>query len=308
MMIVLRCLLVLATTAVTLGGHAAAANPTMLLLGADISGSEIFAVGGRGTILSSPDSGTTWKRVASPTETTLTAISFSPDGQHGWAVGHDALIIATSDRGASWQQVFQGANEEDSFLDVCAIDADHIIAIGAYGLYRQSADGGETWQQRSIQDEDSHLNRITRGRDGTLYIAGERGSLLRSVDRGNSWQSIASDYAGSFYGILPLGNRQLLAYGLRGRVFRSNNDGDQWTPIPTQNNSLIATACRTPDEVIVMAGQPRTFLLSRDSGASFVRWALPSTMGVSFLLVAPDGRLLAFGESGVVFLHNPKKL
>ena len=299
----------------------------MLLLDAATCGSAVFAVGEHATILRSADSGRTWESAAVPSGTTatLTGVAFASDAQHGWAVGHDALILATADAGRTWRKQWQGSNLESSFLDVCALDAQHAIAVGAYGLFMSTADGGGTWTPRKILADDMHLNRITRGPAGTLYIAGERGTLLRSRDAGATWQRIDSPYDGSFYGILPLGPRALLAYGLRGRVFRSDNNGDLWKPVALDRPMLIATATTMNEPApsgapqrttrrsslhrlqpaIILAGQARALYRSIDDGITFVPWPIGFESAVAELLVAPDGTLLAFGEDGATRLELP---
>src|SRR5690606_13888501 len=137
---------------------------------------------------------------------TLTGVSFATHAapQLGWAVGHDALILHSTDEGRTWVKQYQGDDLEESFLDVLALDAQRVIAVGAYGLFAITADGGRTWTRRKIDADDYHLNRITRGPSGTLYLAGEHGTLLRSADNGQTWTPIPAPYEGSFYGILPI--------------------------------------------------------------------------------------------------------
>lgn len=284
---------------------ASAAPLRILLLDAAVARDTIVAVGERGAIVTSADSGHTWVARAAPTFATLTGVAFAPDGRHGWAVGHDALVLATTDGGLTWTKAYQGPSLEESFLDVCACDEKRVIAVGAYGQFLESNDGGATWQPRRIEDNDLHFNRISCGPDGTLYLAGERGTLLRSGDGGMSWENIAAPYDGSFYGILPLSTTTLLAYGLRGRIYRSEDKGASWTLIPTEEPTLLATACRLRSGEIVFAGQSRFFFRSRDDGHTVTRWRLPFTVGVAQLLQAPDGRLLAFGEDGVTVLPPP---
>lgn len=290
-------------------GHAGAV-PTdrlhaLLLDAAVAADNAIVAVGERGIIVRSVDSGVTWQQQDSRTNTTLTAVAFAADGLHGWAVGHDASILATTDGGRSWRQVYQGANLEESFLDLAVVAPDQIIVIGAYGQYLESHDSGLSWQPGAVTDDDSHLNRITIGPGGTLYIAGERGTLLRSEDMGRTWVNIASPYDGSFFGVLPLSATELLAHGLRGRIYHSTDNGDTWEQASNDKPALLATACRLSSGAIVLAGQSRAFLVSHDGGHTFSPWPLPQTHAVAHLLIAPDGRLLAFGEDGVSPLTQP---
>lgn len=283
--------------------HATPAAPRILLLDAALAGSDVVAVGEQGAILRSADSGRTWDSVSTPTTATLTGIAFAPDARHGWAVGHDAIILSTADAGRTWQRQFQGNNLEDSFLDVLALAEQHVIAVGAYGLFLETHDGGASWSQRRVLDEDMHLNRLTRGPTGSLYLAGERGTLLRSTDAAATWDRLEPPYEGSFYGVLPLGPATLLAYGLRGHVFRSSDDGDTWTRIDLDDPTLIATALKTRLGDIVLAGQARALYVSRDDGSSAASLDFNYTAATAELLEAPDGTLLAFGEAGVSVLE-----
>ena len=264
----------------------------------------VVAAGAGGHILRSADGGATWTLAAVPTLATLTGVCLV-DAQRGWAVGHDAVILHTEDGGATWAVQYQGADLQASFLDVAFLDAQTGFAIGAYGLFLATTDGGRTWTPRRVIDQDYFLNRISIGPGGTLYIAGEHGTLLRSTDRGVTWAPIDSPYDGSFYGILPLGPRTLLAYGLRGRIYRSEDDGDTWLLVPNEQRVLLATAVHLRSGVIVLAGQARSFLLSRDDGRSVTPWSPGLTTGVAELLEAPDGTLLALGEAGVSPLPVP---
>lgn len=301
---VLVRLVLLALAAVT-GGHAAPTAPHLLLLDGALTGAGIIVVGERGTILYSADHGHSWQDAAAPPAATLTGVSFAPGTPAGWAVGHDALILATTDAGLTWQRQWQGESLQDSFLDVLAIDARHVIAVGAYGLFVTTADGGKTWSRRKILEGDYHFNRLTRGPGGTLYLAGEHGTLLRSRDQGSTWQPIDSPYDGSFYGILPLDATTLLAHGLRGRIYRSTDDGGTWTMVPNDQRVLIATAVQLPSGPIVFAGQSRAWFISRDGGKSVTPWPVPLTAAVAKLLALPDGTLLALGEAGATLLPPP---
>ncbi len=287
--------------ALVVNTRAADITPRMLLLaGAQPNPTNLIAVGERATILRSADSARTWQSASVPTgfTATLTGLSFSPDGTQAWVVGHDAIILASTDAGRTWLKSWQSDNLTESFLDVLAVDARHIIAIGAYGLYVETTDGGTTWQRRKILSEDLHLNRLSRGPAGTLYLAGERGTLLRSKDAGATWQPIESPYDGSFYGILPLTKNTLVAHGLRGRLYRTEDDGHTWQLIPVTDRVLLATALKLKNDTVIFAGQARVFFASHDQARTMAAQPIPFTSAVAALIELADGRLLSLGEAG----------
>lgn len=289
-----------------LAARAADSAPRMLLLDGTVAGRTIVVVGERGAIFRSPDNALTWQAAVSRETATLTGVAFAPDGTHGWAVGHDALILTTSDAGRTWQKQWQGESLADSFLDVLALDAQRVIAVGAYGLCLASTDGGKSWVRRKVLDEDYHFNRLSRGPTGTLYLAGEHGTLLRSTDSGATWGRIPAAYDGSFYGIVALDAHTLLAHGLRGHVFRSLDDGATWTLVATPQPVLLATAIQLKSNVVLFGGHARAVLLSRDNGTTVTAWNTSLATAVAEFLEIPDGRILALGEAGATLLPPPR--
>ncbi len=282
-----------------------------LLLDAARAGERLVAVGERGHVLLSDDDGLVWRQVVVPTRATLTALFFL-DERQGWIVGHDATILRTGDAGESWQLVHHAPEEERPLLDLWFRDARRGTAIGAYGFYLVTADGGESWVARDVLpddveidefyggDIDYHLNQIRDGGHGRLFIAAEAGTVLRSRDHGTTWTMLDSPYDGSFFGTLPLDGSSVLLLGLRGHLFRSDLDGDEWRPVPIATNAMLTDAIRLRDGSIVVVGLAGTVLRSRDGGRSFAPENRSDRMGISAVLESRDGGLLLFGDAGAV--------
>ena len=244
--------------------------PNSLLLDAVNLGHRLVAVGERGHILWSDDQGQAWQRARVPTQATLTAVYFHGD-KLGWAVGHDAIILHSRDGGESWQAQYSDSDLEAPLLDVWFKDHEFGYAIGAYGLFLATTDGGRNWTRRSISDEDFHLNAIAASPAGRLYIAGEAGHVYRSDDGGETWTTLPSPYAGSFFGVLAPSPDRVLIYGLRGNLFRSDDGGRSWVPVDTGGQASLMGGAVLGDGRIVIVGLGGTILLSNDRGERFYR-------------------------------------
>ncbi|NIV31558.1 MAG: hypothetical protein GWN58_19350, partial [Anaerolineae bacterium] len=70
-----------------------------------------------------------------------------------------------------------------------------------------------------------HLNNINQVGD-RLFITAEAGTLYRSSDWGQSWVQLDSPYEGSFFGTIGNAQGRVIAYGLRGNAFQSNDWGE----------------------------------------------------------------------------------
>ena len=274
-----------------------------LILDAALAGDAIVTVGERGLIQRSTDGGETWTRVESGVARTLCAITFL-DQRNGWAAGHGAIILRTEDGGQAWQHQFTGDDEESPILDIMAVSGGHVIAVGAFGAYYESHNSGADWEQHFVLEEDMHINRISRTPDGTLWMAGEFGTLLRSDDSAKTWQPLSTGADGSLYGVLPLTNGNLIAYGLRGRVYRSTDQGENWTRVETPGTGLLMTGIELSSaNTLIVTGQARTWWISRDGGETFTA-TIDNTPAIAELLLTPSGHLLTFGETG----SNPAPL
>lgn len=303
---------------------------SLLLDGASV-GDFMAAVGERGHVLLSEDSGDSWRQVRVPTTATLTAVFFS-DREHGWAVGHDAVILRTIDGGASWERVHFAPEEERPLLDLWFGDARAGYAVGAYSTFLASADGGASWDERSFAPEpwpmaeaaagagtageneagydpgldiDVHLNDIAGAGGGRLYIAAEAGRVFRSDDGGASWWSMPSPYEGSFFGVLPLPGGSLLVFGLRGHLYRSDDGGASWRRIEVATEAMLTDGLRLADGTVVLTGLAGTLLVSRDGAQSFEVVQLPGRQGLATALEGDAGTLVLIGEAGLEGLHLP---
>ncbi len=233
-------------------------------------------VGERGHILTSQD-GENFTQANVPTQSTLTATTIV--GDKVWAVGHDAAILYSADRGNTWQVQNFEPDLQRPFLDVHFFNESHGIAVGAYGLFYRTRNGGKDWQSErhasllapmdreyleSVREENEefyqqelnsilpHINRVTFDR-GTLLLAGEAGLLAYSQDQGQSWERYEVDYTGSFFDIKPLDASTVLAVGLRGNMFVMR-DQQQWEFVNTCSTSTLNSTFVASDSRVVALG------------------------------------------------------
>ncbi len=273
--------------------------PKSLLLGLTEAGGRWFAVGDRGNIVVSSN-GSDWTQVEVPSRSALTAVSFA-DSQTGWAVGHDASIVATKDGGKTWRIQQFNAELEKPFLDVLALSPTHAVAIGAYGLFRQTSDGGQTWtdvDSPAIREAETHLNGITRLGNGDLLVAGEVGMLAVSSDQAKTWTKLTAPYDNSLFGALPLGDKGAVLYGLRGNVYSTTDvRTGPWKKLDTQSVASMFGGVVLPSGEHALVGLNGVVLvISADGAVRHYKSERGTPLSSAVVL---DGALLVVGESGV---------
>ena len=187
-------------------------------------------------------------------------------------------------------------------LDIWFRDALHGYAVGAFGTLLVTDDGGVNWARagdRLDNPQKMHLNGVVGDDRGGVWIAAETGLLFRSRDGGASWTALDSPYQGTFFGIAraPASGR-LIAYGLRGNAFYSDDGGDSWQRSSTGTDRSIAGGRWLNDRFVVLVGNVGSLMVSRDGGESFTDRSLPSRLNLS-AVAAQRGRLFAVGQGGV---------
>jgi len=267
-------------------------NASVPLLGIDRAGDALVGVGLHGMIKRSTDGGTTWQQVQSPVSTDLVQVRFR-DPMNGWIVGHDSVLLNTTDGGLTWSvqldgrtvvarlKTFYGERAErgvegaadmlqevefamntsatpdvlaSPFLDVMFNEEKVGYVIGAFGMILRSTDDGATWDPWIEQTDNTrrmHLYGLDE-RDGVFYIAGEQGLLMRQDPQTQQFTTIETPYNGTYFGVRALPNL-LLAYGLRGNLYASRDDGGQWQQIDTGINASLISAVDAGQQMIMVS-------------------------------------------------------
>ncbi|MCB2107295.1 MAG: hypothetical protein KDE14_06315 [Rhodobacteraceae bacterium] len=268
-----------------------------LVLDVASAGDHLIAVGERGFILKSADTGKSWQQVASPADVMLTSVAFIDD-RRGVAVGHDTTILTTADGGETWAVAVHDPDAETPLLTVVYDTPARILAFGAYGLVMESVDGGETWTEGRLSADEPHIYGMVRAANGHMIAAGEAGALFDSADSGASWTFVdSSPYDGSYFGILALDDGGLLIYGLRGNLYRSDDNGANWSQIDIGTTATLHGAVQRADGSVVVVGLSGTVLVSQD-GRAFDLVNLPDREGLTGAFETGDGTLLIYGERG----------
>ena len=203
-------------------------TPHDALYDIDFDGSFGIAVGSGGTVLSSEDSGLTWKQDIRP-DTELALLGVAVEGSRRFAVGQSGRIFRFANEG--WTLLESGT---DARLFQVALGQDGLVAVvGGFGTILVSMDDGATWSSPQIDwmeilDDyvEPHLYAV-RVVGNAILVAGEFGLVLRSEDRGTTWAVVHRGEESIFdfsFGAKGEG----LAVGQTGLVLATSNEGRSW--------------------------------------------------------------------------------
>jgi len=87
-------------------------------------------------------------------------------------------------------------------------------------------------------------------------------------------------------------------FGLRGKLYRTDDAGTHWTALNTQTAAALMGGRVLRDGTVTVVGHDGVVLVSTDQARSFARYQMPGNAALSTLLADGD-RWWLFGERGV---------
>lgn len=266
-------------------------------------GERAVAVGPRGTILVSRDSGQSWTQVPAPLSADLTAVRFG-HGAEVWAVGHDAVVLRSDDLGDSWSRVLDGRG-------ALAMVARH---------YRERSEAGDEaaadvlWEVENAARQSATPDVLPEpfldvwmDEHGEGFVAGAFGFLLHTVDHGKTWEPwierADNDRRLHLYALTSSPDGQLYLAGEQGYVSRYDREAKRFTRIETPYNGTFFGLTATATQLIAFGLRGNAFV-SRDQAASWSALELDSEASVVATLSAGAGRLVFVTQSGRVLVGD----
>lgn len=292
------------------------ADTSLLLDIAHVADKKYVTVGERGHILITEDHGKSWRQVAVPVDVSLTAVDFL-DSTHGVAVGFDQTVLLTDDGGETWAVSHQEiSNFQPALFSVLYVSESNITAVGSYGLYLETSDGGKRWKKREVTelsdayDGFSHFYSLDKASSNVWYLAGEKyvaeadefgeesskGMVAITKDAGQTWSKVDSPYEGSFFGVTVKRN-DLYVYGLKGNLYHSLNQGESWEKLDLANESGLHDMIITEQGKLVLVGTGGALIQKNGSEITTVKRT--DLKGRAALVDIGNEQYIIVGEGGV---------
>jgi photosystem II stability/assembly factor-like uncharacterized protein len=297
------------------------------------AGARLVAVGERGRIMISDDSGVTWRQVPSPTSVTLTGVVFVTPAS-GWVLGQMGVVLHTGDGGLTWSrqldgiqanqaamaeakadvaklgnndttaaimqnaQALMGGGPSVPFLALLPLTALHLLLAGGFGLALESQDGGVHWSSVAggmANPNGLHIYGLVRDQN-EVFAVGEQGLALEG-ENAMPAKPVATPFPGTFFGALVTPGHSLIFYGLQGTVLRSKDAAATWQQPPSGVADAIDAGLVLHDGSVLLGDVAGTLLVSHDDGKTFALHQAGEP--VAGLAQAPDGSLIAAGPFGL---------
>jgi photosystem II stability/assembly factor-like uncharacterized protein len=268
-----------------------------------------WAVGHEGVILHSADGGRSWVKQYDGIRYGVEGLAFYRKlaEEHP---GNDIFPALVSEMEFSLEQ---GADKP--FFRVKCVSEAECYALGAYGMVMATFDGGAHWVHRLHAMDNENLYHYfdfsPLPKEGRYFIAGEAGLFLIADISLPFEEQYASrvhsvPWEGSFFASADTADGAIVLGGLRGRMFRTADEGNTWVVMDKPDTSSIMDAVRLADGRLVAVGVAGEVLVSSDNGHSFSRAPVGELGRLASVAEGPGGTLILAGSKGITKIALPR--
>lgn len=149
----------------------------------------------------------------------------------------------TSSYGQEWKDLYhfnpaQTLNKLKFLNDQTGFTAGSLYN-GSFENIHITQDGGKSWTNANSGYTSMRFMDIFIQDKATIFMSGNEGIIIRSVNGGASWQTLSTGTTEQLWGIHFLNSNLGFAVGSNGTIIRSTNGGSNWENIPTGINNLF---------------------------------------------------------------------
>jgi len=271
-----------------------------VLLDVTLAGSRIVAVGERGVIIYSDDSGNTWKQANVPVSVTLTAVCFTSP-KNGWAVGHAGVVLQSSDGGETWTRKMDGVMAANLIFEAAKANAERKGPEDQVAQIQLS--NAQLFVDDVKEGPDKPFLDIYFKNDQDGFIIGAYGLIFRTRDGGDTWQPwldhIENDSGLNLYAIHANGNIFYIT-GEQGLFLLSTDDGNTFKKIVTPYIGTYFDVVTATSGEIVLVGLLGNVYWSSDNGVTFTKANVPNEVSFSSAVRAEDGTMFFSNQAGMI--------
>jgi photosystem II stability/assembly factor-like uncharacterized protein len=265
------------------------------------------AIGPAGTIVRTLDGGITWNSVQSGTKVYLSGITIL-DNRNAVVVGFSGTILQSADAGRTWTQ---SRTDTTKYLsDVSFSGKDTGMVVGSNGEILLTCDGAGSWKRISGWTiPNTRVNTTWFQSADTGLVGGWRqesgywGAILRTIDKGKTWQEVWN--GGNYSDIRSMkfiSKDTGIAVGTYGVVLTTINGGVTWnsTASPADNYQDLTNLEYIPEDHLLVSTGNKIYS-SNNAGATWTNFPVSSAntyrgfvrRGPSAYTAVGDGKVIA---------------
>ncbi|MFN0277863.1 MAG: WD40/YVTN/BNR-like repeat-containing protein [Pyrinomonadaceae bacterium] len=279
-----------------------------------VSESKGWIVGSDGVMLSTENGGQTWGQTPKFTTDAFVQIYFTSETT-GWllcerniyarGVNASSYLRKTTDGGHTWERIeFQDGGRE-RVTKLLFNKNGGGTAFGEGGIFYKLQEDGTSWKKSQTSIHFLLLDGAFS--DGPIgSIVGTGGTIIFTDDYGLTWEkaSLLGDTDTRFNAIFFAGDKNIVAVGTKGRIFRSNGGGRLWRQMDSATTVNLNDVYFTDANNGWAVGDAGIIARTRDGGKTWSDGNSHTAHNLEKITFAGT-RGWAVGYGGTVLTYDP---
>lgn len=190
-------------------------------------GSTVLLAGSAGYVGVSNDNGATWTHHVAAGGSANAIHDICLNGQTGYAVGWNSTVLKTTDGWATFTVIPN--NFGKYFEQINVLDNGNLLALGWNGAIATSTAQAADWTDLVVNSVDVYSASVVD--ENTWYLAGDKGSLLKTTNGGQSFTTlhIPADMSTYYAVYFKTANEGWVTGKTTGKIFHTTDGGITWS-------------------------------------------------------------------------------
>ncbi|QTA78056.1 immunoglobulin-like fold-containing [Desulfonema limicola] len=256
------------------------------------SGSDVFAVGLRGTILHY--NGSVWSEMNSGTSNDLLGI-WGSSASDVFAVGYIGTILHYD--GDTWSEM--SSDNSNGLLGIWGSSASDVFVVDNYGNILHY--NGNTWSEMSSGNT-NRLSGIWGSSASDVFAVGDSGTILHYD--GNTWSEMSSDMTSQLNGVWGSSSSDIFAVGNSETIL--HYDGNTWSEMNSGTSNWLLGIWGSSNSDVFAVGIYGTIL--HYDGNIWSKMSSGNTNGLLSVWGSSNSDVFAVGGYGTILHYDGNTL